>query len=602
MNENSSTPQGVSPQAKKRRKKIVKRIILIVVLLAVAAAIALLLMKLFSKKPVDQTPMTDFTYIGSLSSKVTGNGVTQASDTATVAATVSGAVTNLFADVGDTVRKGDVLLTIDPADANTQIKAAEEVVSGLSEQVDELYGQMAEINSARSRLTVTADHDGKIVDIAVQPGEMVSEGQVLANLVVDDYMLLTQYFSYDYADLFYEGQQVTVRLPEGFEPVTAEITDVTMIEKITLDGVKLFEVTATIWNPGNLTEGQEANILLKTGTRPVPSPSPEPAPSEEPAESETPDGEGLEPAEADAASAPETSPAPETQTVYEDVYATPYESGVLAYYRKTPVVARASGTCSASYMKEYLPISEGSTLVVLKDDGYDTEIRSLNSRISDLNAQIAAARKDVEDKRELLKGYECIAPIDGTVVSSTFAVGQDVNGASMLIQNDDVMILSAQIDELDVGKVSVGMQVEISQYDEKFYTGTISEISMVGQNDMGYSYFPAKIIIDNDGTLMSGMYCTFTAVSSQIDDCVIAPVQAVKYTEMGPCLFVRSDTQPENAIELDEDVVPDGFWAVPVEVGISDDYGAQILSGVDADTEVFTSYSIASASSFEMMG
>ncbi len=574
MSEVNPAPQAVAQKAKKRRKKVVKRIILIVVLLAVAAAIALLLMKLFSKKEADQVPMTEYTYIGSLSSQVTGSGVSLASDSATVAASVNGTVTNLFAQVGDTVKKGDVLLTIDPADANEQIRAAEEVVSGYSEQVDELYGQLSDINSARARLTVVADHYGKIVDIAVQPGEMVSEGQILAYLVIDDYMLLTQYFSYEYADLFYEGQEVQINLPEGFDPVTAELTDVTMIEKITLDGYKLFEVTATIWNPGNLTEGQEANIVLRTGTRPVL------------------DEEG-KPAVDEAGNA-----------ITEDVYAVPYETGLLAFYEKTPVVARASGTCSESYMKEYLPISEGATLVVLKDDGYDGEIRSINSRISDLNAQIAEAQKDVDAKRELLKNYECIAPIDGTIVSSTFEQGQEATGASMLIQNDDVMILAAQIDELDVGKVSVGMQVEISQYDEKFYMGTISEISMVGQNDMGYSYFPAKIIIENDGTLMSGMYCTFTAVASQIDDCVIAPVQAVKYTELGPCLFVRSDTPPENAVELAEDVVPDGFWAVPVEVGITDDYGAQILSGADADMEVFTGYAVSNANSFEsaMMG
>ena len=88
-------------------------------------------------------------------------------------------------------------------------------------------------------------------------------------------------------------------------------------------------------------------------------------------------------------------------------------------------------------------------------------------------------------------------------------------------------------------------------------------------------------------------------VASEIADCVIAPVQAVKYTEQGTCLFIRAETQPENAIlDLGEDVVPKGFYAVPVEVGLTDNYGAQIISGVDADVEVFTSYLINQGSSW----
>ena len=33
---------------------------------------------------------------------------------------------------------------------------------------------------------------------------------------------------------------------------------------------------------------------------------------------------------------------------------------------------------------------------------------------------------------------------------------------------------------------------------------------------------------------------------------------------------------------------PEGFWAVPVETGIADDYFVEIKSGVEADTVVFT--------------
>ena len=71
---------------------------------------------------------------------------------------------------------------------------------------------------------------------------------------------------------------------------------------------------------------------------------------------------------------------------------------------------------------------------------------------------------------------------------------------------------------------------------------------------------------------------------------VLAPVAAVQSTDEGACLFVRTGTRPENAVDLEEGVVPEGFYAVPVEVGTSSGMQVRILSGVEQDTEVFVGY------------
>ena len=54
-------------------------------------------------------------------------------------------------------------------------------------------------------------------------------------------------------------------------------------------------------------------------------------------------------------------------------------------------------------------------------------------------------------------------------------------------------------------------------------------------------------------------------------------------------MFVKG-YRPDNAIDLTVPVdgVPDGFWAVPVEIGISDTFNVEIKSGVEEGTEVFT--------------
>ena len=54
-------------------------------------------------------------------------------------------------------------------------------------------------------------------------------------------------------------------------------------------------------------------------------------------------------------------------------------------------------------------------------------------------------------------------------------------------------------------------------------------------------------------------------------------------------VFVQGE-RPENAIEISVQVdgVPEGYWPVPVEIGIQDNYNVEIKSGVQEGDVVFT--------------
>ena len=60
--------------------------------------------------------------------------------------------------------------------------------------------------------------------------------------------------------------------------------------------------------------------------------------------------------------------------------------------------------------------------------------------------------------------------------------------------------------------------------------------------------------------------------------------------EMQTVVYVQADSAPDNAIELPDtgEEIPAGFYPVPVEIGISDDYNVEIKSGVEEGTVVFT--------------
>ncbi len=70
----------------------------------------------------------------------------------------------------------------------------------------------------------------------------------------------------------------------------------------------------------------------------------------------------------------------------------------------------------------------------------------------------------------------------------------------------------------------------------------------------------------------------------------MAPIAALQSTTAGTCLFIQADKAPENAVELGEGIVPDGFFAVAVETGLASNNYVEIKSGVEEDVTVFEGY------------
>ena len=543
-------PGGGKKKKNKRNKKVIKRVIAIVVAVAILGSIGFGMYKLFAGGDDEKQALTEFTYIGSIQSTITGSGVTRPKDSATLSALVSGVVEEVNVAEGDRVEVGDLIYVINSETADAEIAAAEEELATRQDSLEKLYQELEDILSDQSKLTITAPFSGKLIDCNINKDDFIAEGTVIGTLVNDSKMRLTQYFSYAYENDITTGMTAKVSIPSSMSTLSGTVESITKVQRVSPEGALLFEVVVVVDNPGTLTEGTLANAFVTTSSG-------------------------------------------------EDVYA--YEAAEMQYYEKRSIVAEVGGTCLSHNMKDYLPVSGGSVLASLSSDAFDDQIKAMNKQIETAEESLNEQLDVISEKNKELEKYRVTAPIAGNVMSCSFIVGEEVTAgsASVTIADTSIMYLEAQIDEMNVADVLVGMPVEISQYDGNVFYGEVSSVSMEGKYENGVSFFPAVITIENAGDLMSGMYCDYKMVASEISDCVIAPVQAVKYTEQGTCLFVKSDTQPENAItDLGEDVVPDGFYAVPVEVGLTDNYGAQIVSGVDAYVEVFTSYLIDEGSSW----
>ena len=105
------------------------------------------------------------------------------------------------------------------------------------------------------------------------------------------------------------------------------------------------------------------------------------------------------------------------------------------------------------------------------------------------------------------------SPIDGTIISRTAEVGQVITSPTsaigygtllMEMADLDKVRVRALVDEIDIGKISVGQEVtlKVSAYRDKKFTGIVSKIEPQSQEDQNVTTFPVLIEIENTNNLL----------------------------------------------------------------------------------------------------
>src|SRR6185437_15766763 len=96
---------------------------------------------------------------------------------------VAGKVLQRLVDTGQTVKRGQVLMRIDPIDLRLDAAARKETVAAARARAKQAAEAQANVaNNASSYAVLLADADGVVVDTLAEPGQVVSAGQVVVRL------------------------------------------------------------------------------------------------------------------------------------------------------------------------------------------------------------------------------------------------------------------------------------------------------------------------------------------------------------------------------------------------------------------------------------
>lgn len=513
---------------RKKRRKIVRLVILLLVLAIIGGV---LYKVLGGKKEGESEIITDVVQYGSITSIVDGSGLAKAKSSETITLTTAGTVMDVLVAEGDIVTAGTPLFTIDSPAAETAVQKARSNLEGYQKQLSQAEKDIAGLN-------LSALYPGKLLEtVTLNPGDTITKGQKVAVLADDTRLRLTQYYSYAYAGELYAGQTVDVSVPALMSTIPGRIEAVHMVSRITAEGSKLFSAEIILDNEGALTAEMAASATVNVNG----------------------------------------------ETVY------PYEPGELEYYRTGDLNSTVSGTVISSGLVDYLQVSAGQVLVVI--DGEESE-----SELFTIQQNLETAQEELETAEKNLANCKAVAPIDGMVIGLSIQPGTEIaaNTTIVTISDTSSIIVSANVDERNISYIKPGMMVELDQWD-KPAMGTVETVSMSSTVNNGVATYPVTISADNsEGTIQVNSYLDYSLTASENDNCLILPLQCVRTvsTEEGETLQVVyiSGSKPDNAVEniMVDEQIPEGYWAVPVEIGISDNYNVEIRSGVEEGTEVFT--------------
>jgi HlyD family secretion protein len=237
--------------------------------------------------------------------------------------------------------------------------------------------------------------------------------------------------------------------------------------------------------------------------------------------------------------------------------------------------------------------------LISKEELERAEFEFQNASVSVKSAQVQVSRASVNI------GYATISsPIDGVVISRNVSKGQTVAAAFSTptlfsIANDlTSMLIEADIDEADIGKVKVGQRVEffVDAFQNDNFNGIVKQVRLQPKSIQNVVNYTVVIEVKNpDLKLFPGMTANISIIVEDKKGILITPTSALNYIlpdELPLDLHIVDTTgYDENEISNRARVwMKEGntLRATIVETGITDGSTTEIISGIKPGTEIVT--------------
>jgi macrolide-specific efflux system membrane fusion protein len=163
-----------------------------------------------------------------------------------------------------------------------------------------------------------------------------------------------------------------------------------------------------------------------------------------------------------------------------------------------------------------------------------------------LDAARAQGEKNMQEWEDTYKPIPLIAPISGQVIVQTIRPGQSISTTDAVIVLSDRLIVKAQVDETDIGKMKLGQKANISldAYPDKIIKGLVDHINYESLTVNNVTIYQVDILPESvPGFFRSGMTANIDVIEKEKDNVVLLPEEAVKTIDGNSYVFVKTNDE-----------------------------------------------------------
>jgi membrane fusion protein, macrolide-specific efflux system len=175
---------------------------------------------------------------------------------------------------------------------------------------------------------------------------------------------------------------------------------------------------------------------------------------------------------------------------------------------------------------EQLKVDEGATVKAGQILGW----MSSTDRAAILDAALAKGDAEVKRWEDAYKPTPIIAPLSGRIILKNVVVGQTIDASTVLYAMSDKLIVKADVDETDIGRIKVGMPavITLDSYPNDPIDGSVFQILHEGVNVSNVITYGVKIEPKNVPPFFrSLMTANIKLIANKKEDVLTLPAAAV---------------------------------------------------------------------------
>lgn len=249
------------------------------------------------------------------------------------------------------------------------------------------------------------------------------------------------------------------------------------------------------------------------------------------------------------------------------------------------VTVATTGTVKPQIRVEIKPPLSGRIEEVLGNEGQAVRkgttlaIMSSTDRAILLDTARSKGKEELARWEQIYKPMPVVAPINGDIIARNVEPGQTVTANEILFSMADRLIVQAQIDETDIGRVKIGQTTELTldAYPTNIILGRVDSIAYDAKIVNNVTMYSVDILPESVPPFMrSGMTANIQVITARTNKVLVLPTEAVRLEGKSAAVW-RPD--PAGA---------SGPVTVRIMTGLSDGKRIEIVSGLNEDDKVLT--------------